>query len=149
MYAIQHWFICRPSDSTVSEDAGIEPRTVATFALIARRSITTRLDLIHSSPQDLIHTFSISNACAVTNALFEDNFTHFVPHWGFLSNPNFRRTVNIKFCQSNFIKFLLFNSTTDKWMNAEWVEEGRVYMIDVEPWERLELLSMKKRKINH
>ncbi len=29
MYCIQHCFICRLSDSTVSEDAGIEPRTVA------------------------------------------------------------------------------------------------------------------------
>ncbi len=29
-YYIQHCFICRPSDSTVSTDAGIEPRTVAT-----------------------------------------------------------------------------------------------------------------------
>ncbi len=29
MYFIQHCFICRPSDSTVSEDAGIEPMTVA------------------------------------------------------------------------------------------------------------------------
>ncbi len=38
MYVIQHGFICRPSDSTVSEDAGIEPRTVATLALTARRS---------------------------------------------------------------------------------------------------------------
>jgi hypothetical protein len=28
--------ICRPSDSTVSEDAGIEPKTVATLALTAR-----------------------------------------------------------------------------------------------------------------
>jgi hypothetical protein len=28
MYVIQHCFICRPSDSTVSEDARIEPRTV-------------------------------------------------------------------------------------------------------------------------
>ncbi len=37
MYLIQHCFICRPSDSTVSEDAGIEPRTVATFALAVRR----------------------------------------------------------------------------------------------------------------
>ncbi len=67
--------ICRPSDSTVSEDAGIEPRTVATSALTARRSnhsarshsnsarshpptrldlIHTRLDLIHTR-QDLIH----------------------------------------------------------------------------------------------
>jgi hypothetical protein len=29
MYVIQHCIICRPSDSTVSEDAGIEPETVA------------------------------------------------------------------------------------------------------------------------
>ncbi len=33
MYVIQLCFICRPSDSTVSEDAGIEPRTDATLAL--------------------------------------------------------------------------------------------------------------------
>ncbi len=33
MYDIQHYFICRLSDSTVSEDAGIKPRTVATSAL--------------------------------------------------------------------------------------------------------------------
>jgi hypothetical protein len=46
MYFIQHCFVCRHSDSTVSEDAGIEPRTVATSALAVRRSITTRLDLI-------------------------------------------------------------------------------------------------------
>jgi hypothetical protein len=31
-------FICRPSDSTVSRDAGIKPRTVATSALTIRRS---------------------------------------------------------------------------------------------------------------
>ncbi len=37
-YDIQHFFICRPSDSTVSEDAGVEPRTVATTALAVRRS---------------------------------------------------------------------------------------------------------------
>ncbi len=38
MYFIQHWFICRPSDSTVSEDTEIEPRTVATSSLAVRRS---------------------------------------------------------------------------------------------------------------
>ncbi len=38
VYCIQHCFFCRPSDSTVSEDAGIEPRTVATSALAERRS---------------------------------------------------------------------------------------------------------------
>ena len=35
---IQACFICGPSDSTVSEDAGIEPRTVATSPLAVRRS---------------------------------------------------------------------------------------------------------------
>ncbi len=38
MYDIQHCFICRPSDSTVPEDAGIEPTIVATTALAVRRS---------------------------------------------------------------------------------------------------------------
>ncbi len=38
MYFIHHWFICRLSDSNVSEDAGIEPRTAATSALAVRRS---------------------------------------------------------------------------------------------------------------
>ncbi len=37
-YYIQHYFICRPSDSTVPTDAGIKPRTVATGALAVRRS---------------------------------------------------------------------------------------------------------------
>jgi hypothetical protein len=35
IYCIQHCFICRPLDSTVSEDAGIEPRT---SVLAVRRS---------------------------------------------------------------------------------------------------------------
>jgi hypothetical protein len=38
MYDIQNGFICRPPDSTVSEDAGIKPRTVATTAFIVRLS---------------------------------------------------------------------------------------------------------------
>ncbi len=38
MCFIQHCFICRPSDSAVSEDAGIEPRTVLTMPLAVRRS---------------------------------------------------------------------------------------------------------------
>jgi hypothetical protein len=36
MHVIQHCFICRPSDSAVSEDAGIEPRSVVTLTLTAR-----------------------------------------------------------------------------------------------------------------
>jgi hypothetical protein len=37
LLSIQHCFICRLSDSTVSEDAGIEPRSVATSAFAVRR----------------------------------------------------------------------------------------------------------------
>jgi len=33
----QHCFICRPSEYTVSEDAGIDPMTIVTLALTARR----------------------------------------------------------------------------------------------------------------
>ncbi len=65
MCGIQHCLICRSSDSTVSEDAGIEPRTVATLTLTGRRSSHSarshpyRLDLIpisrsHSRRLDLI-----------------------------------------------------------------------------------------------
>jgi hypothetical protein len=42
-YFIQHCFIYRSSDSSVSEDDGIDARTVANFALAVRGSITTRL----------------------------------------------------------------------------------------------------------
>ncbi len=45
LFFIQHCFICRPLDSTVSEDAGIELRTVANFATLAlavRRSHSAR-----------------------------------------------------------------------------------------------------------
>jgi hypothetical protein len=59
MCDIQHCFICRPSDPSVSEDAGIEPRTDAITALAVRlsnhaarshpraRSHPQKLDLIH------------------------------------------------------------------------------------------------------
>jgi hypothetical protein len=47
---IQHCFICRHSDFTVSEDAEIEPRSVVTSALAVRHSIATWLHLIPSWP---------------------------------------------------------------------------------------------------
>ncbi len=46
MYDIQQCFICRSSDSTVSEDAGIEPKTVATIRHWLLDALTNRLDLI-------------------------------------------------------------------------------------------------------
>jgi hypothetical protein len=36
MYCIKHFFIFRPSDSTVSVDAEIKPRTVATSVFAVR-----------------------------------------------------------------------------------------------------------------
>jgi hypothetical protein len=45
----QHCFICRPSDSPVSEDAGIEPRTLATLALAVRRAWLDLDYIFHSN----------------------------------------------------------------------------------------------------
>ncbi len=44
IYVIQHCFICRPSDSTVSEDAGIEPRTLSYIYIKNVYMMTNRLD---------------------------------------------------------------------------------------------------------
>jgi hypothetical protein len=60
MYFIQHCFICRTSDSTVSEDAGMEHRTVATLALAVRSSNNSArshplIGQISSTRRDLIH----------------------------------------------------------------------------------------------
>ncbi len=49
MYVIQNYFICRPSDSAVSEDAGIEPRIIASLALTARRSNHSARSHTHSA----------------------------------------------------------------------------------------------------
>jgi hypothetical protein len=58
MYVIQHCFICRPSDPTVLEDAGIEPRIVATQP----DALTTRLDVIHRNMK-VVGRQSKSNLC--------------------------------------------------------------------------------------
>jgi hypothetical protein len=50
MYVIQNFFIRRPSDSTVTDDAAFKTRTFATVAL----ALTTRLDLIFADLLDLI-----------------------------------------------------------------------------------------------
>jgi hypothetical protein len=48
LYFIRHCFICRPSDDTVSECAGIDPRTDATLAWQSDSLATcTRLDILH------------------------------------------------------------------------------------------------------
>ncbi len=49
MYFFQHCFICRPSDSSVSEDAGIESRTVVTLTLAVRHSNPSARSHLHSA----------------------------------------------------------------------------------------------------
>ncbi len=58
---IHHCLICHPSDSTMSENAGIEPRTVATLA------INTQLDLIHGKLTE--HSFTIGNGTVTKTAI--------------------------------------------------------------------------------
>ncbi len=82
MYDIQHCFICLPSDSTVSEDAGIEPRTVATPALAVRRSNHSPryihnsarshpLTCLHSCPSLLtIHSMATRPLLALFDTVF-------------------------------------------------------------------------------
>ncbi len=48
IYFIQHCFIYRPLDSTVPEDAGIEPLGLLRPWPIQSAALTTRLDLIHN-----------------------------------------------------------------------------------------------------
>jgi hypothetical protein len=61
MYCIRHCFICRPSDSTVSEDAKIEPMTVATSTLAVRLSNHSARSHPQSARSDLIHNSARSH----------------------------------------------------------------------------------------
>ncbi len=96
----RHCFICRPSHSTVSEDAGIESRTAATSALAVRRSSHsatsyptfgyisstnsatsyphTQLHLIHNSatshPQTRLHLIHNSATSHPLSATLSKNF---------------------------------------------------------------------------
>ncbi len=57
-YYIQRCFICRPSDSIVSKNAGIGRRTFATSDSLTIRLVLIhhiRLDFIHNTKLDLIH----------------------------------------------------------------------------------------------
>ncbi len=105
MYFIQHCFICHPTDSTVSEDAGIEPRT-AILTLAVRRSnytwldlIHSRLDPIHNSAIDLIHPRldlihkSLDDECSVLQSFCSESGMGCPPppspHW---NREEYRRT---------------------------------------------------------
>ncbi len=98
---IQRHFICRPSNSSVSEDVAIEPRTVATSALAFRRSNRSaryhsqaRLDLIHITRLDLIYSSARSHPLLGLISLTKNRYLFFccrrtrtdcAPSWAILS----------------------------------------------------------------
>jgi hypothetical protein len=53
MYVIQHCFICRLSDSAVSEDAGIETRTLELTARCSNHLARSHTHLARSHPRFL------------------------------------------------------------------------------------------------
>ncbi len=68
MCFIQRCFICRPSDSNVSEDAGIKLRTVVTLALAARCSNhsakshpLTRVNVMHQKIVDFSNLLGVNS----------------------------------------------------------------------------------------
>jgi hypothetical protein len=72
MYDIQHCFICRPSDSTVSEDAEIEPRTVATIRHWLSDALITRLDLVQIiRQQESLALYKSAHTFIKTNAIYK------------------------------------------------------------------------------
>ncbi len=96
MYFIQLCFGCRPSDSTVSEDAGTEPRTVATLALAVSRSYL----LARSHPLDInvpmsnfvkgkINDSAVSplgeNNCPLLQLMDDDLLYYLLPVYNILS----------------------------------------------------------------
>jgi hypothetical protein len=80
-YFIQRFFICLPSDFTVSEDAGIEP-TWTIFALAVRRCNHSAIDLSYCMyAYEYIHLIKYTYICTVdhivvslVNLIF--NFAH-------------------------------------------------------------------------
>jgi hypothetical protein len=60
-YFMLHCFICRLSDSTVSEDARIEPRRVAILALAVRRSndAATKRWILQGLHSEMVHHISV------------------------------------------------------------------------------------------
>jgi hypothetical protein len=73
MYFVQHCFICRPSDFTVSEDAGIEPRLLrlrsinATFDINSvAKSLTKFYWAIYKLPSTLVDSDTIQPLCDIS-----------------------------------------------------------------------------------
>ncbi len=108
MYCIQHCFICRPSDATVSGDAGIEPRTVATSALAVWHSN-------HSArSHPTVHTWdtwwlvSRASGRGVVDTPVDPLWSAFRHSCWFLLSPKYRLPPGCGFC--SFFTIFVFCS---------------------------------------
>jgi hypothetical protein len=73
MYVIQHCFICRPSDSTVSEDAGsgIEPGLLQLWHWHPD-ALTTWLDLVHRNFRTRFYLITLWRSWTWTSKMMID-----------------------------------------------------------------------------
>jgi hypothetical protein len=106
MYDIKHCFICRPLDLTVSEDAGIEPRTVVTTALTVRRSNHSA----RSHPLNIKHLLSFDlDMCNTKRKKRKDDLKNIIIgiwwfecctiiEYGFQRFLPFKNAVNVNGC---------------------------------------------------
>ncbi len=89
LYVIQHGFICRPSDSSLSAEAGIEPRTLA---LTARRYNHTTRSHPHTAGSHLLSARSHPHS-----ASYHPHSARFHPHLA-RSHPHSVRSHPRKWC---------------------------------------------------
>jgi hypothetical protein len=133
MYFVQHCFICRPSDSTVSEDVGIEPRTVATV----RRSS-------HSATSHLIYIYHFYQY-----RLFICINTLWSKHLLLIQIPWFERT-----CVQLIIRtFRIARATSEHWTNRHpgghhhQQEQGDLHEEKVVPHHQQEQGDLHEEKV--
>jgi hypothetical protein len=97
-YFIQQCFIFRPSDSTVSADAGMGPRTVATSALAVRRSNARSHPCLGYISSTIIKT-----NIHVSRTIF---------HWGNVVNNGAMFRSTCKYCMGP-----VWHTRKDVWMS--------------------------------
>ncbi len=93
-FFFQHCFICHPSDSTVSEDDGVEPSTAATLTLAVKRSNHSARS---NQPPSIRPILKVGCAC-----FFTSKFSHFETAWSEIS-----RGILL-----DFLKMHLFNTAS-------------------------------------
>ncbi len=108
MYIIQNYFICRPSDFTVSEGAGIDPRTNLPTPKWPQTSQTSLISFLvqpgrwKSIPKSHHHTYCV----APMTCRLQQSFSHFSTDLT-LYNNRVRRSSTL-YNNSQFVLYTLY-----------------------------------------